>query len=604
MHYYPTDDDGNISSPSPKHINVAEKAETVTYSQGAVANSLLNVAQLRALNLRDSKNNAALALVRRKIGQACIDQQKAILASARVTGSTKIFYDQQHFPQGQLVTQTCFTEAKLAPSQERARWRHLTKHRTIASFARFHANGFGEIFESGGMAMGVVTHCAPNLMDTSPEDERIFLNGGRLRDPMQYYQIMKLGYQRMMYAAIQLHGTVIITPLFGGGVYLEKLKKDKSRAWDIAHQALIDAYSEMEALCRELQILFTLEELVYCIPDKYEPSRFTATVAQRDPAFISAQSYLQYYQGTAKVTLTNADCIDVAVNAASNGKKPILFNPGSDCIVGGGYLQFINESLSTKNVPPTLEEVYATVSDFIFRQAADNAREYDLQPYPSQLEFDPRKTTSARADVRNGSASVLPTFSSLSSSVRSVTRLGLLPNGVARQLLKNQGEDRQEILDLMQYYFVQYQKLQPLMLQATVQSSTSASTSSSTSSTSTESTVQPAFISRIPIAQKAADAATAAQQSEIIIGVREDYQDKSFYIQYSQAGVVATTIGFSVVAGKALLYLNNMNENDPAQPENKYTLAFTALNEMISHPLFRKHFADALEKYSAPRLTH
>lgn len=595
MHYYSTDYQGHISSPSPKNITVAQRAETYTYSLGAVATSLLDVIGLRALNLLDSENNAALLRARRGIAKACLDEKDVILASARATANTKIFYDLNYFSKSESVIPTCFTNAKVGNEQQRARWRHLTKHRTIASIARFHANGFGEIFSSGGMAIGVVTHCAPNLSGTSPADERVFLNEGALRDPVSYYQIMKLAYLRMMFAAIHLRGTVVITPLFGGGLYVAKLKKaeDKARAWNKSHLALVDAYTEMEAICRELRIPFTLQELVYCIPDKYEIGRITTATVQRDATFISAQFYCQNYQGTGKLTLMNADCLAVAANAASKGKKPILFNPGSDCIVGGGYAEFVQEFLSKGTPPtPTLEEIYATVSDFVFRQAADYAPNYEMQAYPSQLEGGPTKNIFAKAADHddNSSTSTLSSSSATSSPVRNGTVLGFLQKGVAQQpLLNNQDHDRQQIVDLMQYYFVQYQKLQPFMKQVTAESSASAPA---------EFTVPAASVLHIQEVQTAADATTVAQQLDIVIGIQAAHQHTPFYIQYSKEGMALTTIGFSVIT-EAILYLNNMNENDPAQPEDKYSRALTALNEVTNQPLFRQHFADALERYSA-----
>ncbi|MCA0403692.1 MAG: hypothetical protein LCH30_07815 [Proteobacteria bacterium] len=202
--------------------------------------------------------------------------------------------------------------------------RHLVKSRVIASQSYFVADASGNTFAEPVPAI-MLTSCAPNLRSgENPGDVKAYCQPNGRLNAMAYKDEMKRVWTRFFYAAnAEAEGqqVEVLTPLAGGGAYLRTLsEEDRLSAQQIIAQALIEAVNANSFPNIQSIHFFVVDT------DKDRP------YAHVEKVFLAHQAN---YKGK-PINLSNADMLMAGQRLATQHRRIILCNPGSDHIPGGG----------------------------------------------------------------------------------------------------------------------------------------------------------------------------------------------------------------------------------------------------------------------------
>lgn len=118
----------------------------------------------------------------------------------------------------------------LAPDGKEAR--HYSKHKLVYGPVDFYRHGKKPV------TFNLITACAPNLMGSSPEDERQFLNRDGTLNQGNYLNACEVLADFIVQATSRQGNTKLIMPAFGVGVYINKVPANqKPQAVQMMYQA-------------------------------------------------------------------------------------------------------------------------------------------------------------------------------------------------------------------------------------------------------------------------------------------------------------------------------------------------------------------------------
>lgn len=338
-----------------------------------------------------------LAATRAKVFNQLSPQSKYTLSNQMVT---VVDYDPNILPTATDRDRTLHTDAKADKKNVADAWRDKTKHRSVTSRISCFADGFGE--EVTPFFVIMTTGCSPNLMGSSPADEKTFSPNGQL-DTKLYKETMKLLFKRWLMSQERFRVEAVVLPFIGGGVYLNKLDKIEQ---DKARQIILESLKE----ALEESSFKNIKEVIFATPD--DKNGITANKSYR----LAAKIFSSYSQqpGWPNLTVANIDIFDAANHIQQQGHVVGMINPGSDRTIGGAYQDTLDGKERAKI---TLEELICNYTDTAFIQSIDfNQQALKLKPYPQHLQA---KNVS---NISQSQAQITPTATSTALSVKNLAR--------------------------------------------------------------------------------------------------------------------------------------------------------------------------------------
>ncbi len=224
----------------------------------------------------------------------------------------------------------------LAPEGEKAIYRAFTKHRLVYGPIDFYLPGKNTV------SFNVISACGPNLMGTSPADERTYLDNGNL-NTLAYTRTCIALADFIVGTAKNQGNTKLIMPAFGMGVYIKNVPiAQRPEAVRIMYQAF--AYAA-----------FTFQLSVDWVVWSQEKNSYLQ------------KTYLDQLKGYNSFinNVPHADMLAYAADLVGQGIPCAVLNAGSDRTIGG---KFIAQN------PTTVEEQLAQKSDLMLLHTVFNLK--------------------------------------------------------------------------------------------------------------------------------------------------------------------------------------------------------------------------------------
>ena len=274
--------------------------------------------------------------------------------------------------------------------------RHHTKERVIASQAHYIANSSGDFHPDEPVAATMLTSCAPNLRKgENPGDLNAFTHNGQLNEDSYRTEMQKV-WTRFFHAAneeakAKQIKTDVLTPLAGGGAYLDSLSDaDKVIAKAIIAETMIAAANTPG--------FDNIAAVHLSIPNGRDEKE------SRDFALI--EGIMKRTSASEKtITLSNTEMLTLGKELSETGADISICNPGSDHVPGGGaYNDRGDRRLNGSNgykenegatpehpgsfnrIPTALEEQLGQVSNFLYVQNKDqNMKSFTFVPINQRI---------------------------------------------------------------------------------------------------------------------------------------------------------------------------------------------------------------------------